>query len=102
MPFEMLHDRTLDTGGAIQTPAAAQHRRALQRTVHPDSRRFGSRVGGSVLATYETSLYDEKGGNAERISDWPDMFGVSWRRPLTAPSPNSYLRVEEKRPPPIR
>ena len=50
--------------------------------------------GGSVLATYETSLYDEKG---ERRPDFglADLFGVSWRKTLDGPIPNSYLRVEE-------
>ena len=38
MPFEMLHDHTLDTARPLQTPAAAQHRRALRRTVRADPR----------------------------------------------------------------
>ena len=55
--------------------------------------------GGSVLATYETSLYDESG---KRRQDFglADLFGVSWRKTLDGPIPNSYLRVEETRPRP--
>ena len=92
MPFEMLHDRTLDTAGRFKLlllPNIA----ALSNEQCAQIRRFVE-SGGSVLATYETSLYDEKG---ERRPDFglADLFGVSWRKTLDGPIPNSYLRVED-------
>ena len=99
MPFEMLHDRTLDTAGRFKLlllPNIA----ALSNEQCAQIRRFVE-GGGSVLATYETSLYDETG---ERRADFglADVFGVSWRKTLDGPIPNSYLRVEDKRAPPSR
>src|SRR5882724_6267113 len=92
MPFEMLHDRTLDTGGRFKLlllPNIA----ALSSEQCAQIRRFVEN-GGSILATYETSLYDE---NGERRPDFglADVFGVSWRKTLDGPIPNSYLRVED-------
>ncbi len=92
MPFEMLHDRTLDTAGRFKLlllPNIA----ALSNEQCAQLRRFVE-SGGSVLATYETSLYDEKG---DRRTDFglADVFGVSWGKTLDGPIPNSYLRVEE-------
>jgi type 1 glutamine amidotransferase len=92
MPFEMLHDRTLDTAGRFKLlllPNIA----ALSREQCAQIRGFVE-SGGSVLATYETSLYDEQG---ERRPDFglADVFGVSWRKTLEGPIPNSYLRVED-------
>jgi hypothetical protein len=92
MPFEMLHDRTLDRVDRFKLlllPNIA----ALSNEQCAQIRRFVEN-GGSVLATYETSLYDEKG---ERRPDFglADVFGVSWRKTLDGPIPNSYLRVED-------
>ena len=92
MPFEMLHDRTLDTAGRFKLlllPNIA----ALSNEQCGQIRRFVE-AGGSVIATYETSLYDESG---VRRADFglADVFGVRWRKTLDGPIANSYLRVED-------
>ncbi len=92
IPFEMLHDQTLDSAGRFKLlllPNIA----ALSESQCAAIRKF-VRGGGSVVATYETSLYDE---NGRRRGDFglADLFGVSWRKTLDGPIPNSYLRVEK-------
>jgi hypothetical protein len=93
IPFEMVHDRLLDDEhvsrfkvlifpniAALSDPQCRQIREFVQR-------------GGSVVATYETSLYDEWG---VRRSDFglASLFGASFAGGLDARMMNSYLRLE--------
>ena len=93
IPFEMVHDQLLD----------AEHTAAFQVLILPniavlsdeqcaEIRAFAAR-GGGVVATYETSLYDE---NGERRPNFglADLFGASFDGALDARMQNSYLRLE--------
>ncbi len=93
IPFEMVHDQLLD----------AAHTASLQVLVFPNIaalsdgqcgqiREFVAR-GGGLVATYETSLYDERG---ERRRDFglADLFGASFDGDIDARMQNSYLRLE--------
>ncbi len=93
VPFEMVHDRLLD----------AEHLAGLRTLVLPniaalsdqqcDQLRAFVRRGGSLVATFETSLYDERG---RRRADFglADLFGASAQGVAEGPVKNSYLNVE--------
>ena len=91
MPFEMVNDRLLD----------AEHLKGFKLLVLPniaclsdeqcnELKKFAER-GGSIVATFETSLYNEKG---EKRSDFglKELFGISFDG-VEGPMQNSYLRL---------
>jgi glycosyl hydrolase family 42 (putative beta-galactosidase) len=97
LPFEMAHDGLLDAArlsrfrtlilpniAALSTQQCAQLRDFVQR-------------GGGLVATYETSLYDEQG---ERRPDFglADLFGASYAGKVEFRMQNSYLTVEGAHP----
>jgi Hypothetical glycosyl hydrolase 6/Beta-galactosidase trimerisation domain len=94
VPFEMVHDRLLD----------AEHMDRFKTLILPNIaalsddqcrqlRAFVDR-GGSLVATYETSLHDEWGA---RRADFglADLFGVSARGRTEGPLKNSYLELQQ-------
>ena len=94
IPFEMVHDRMLEPAHTdrfkvllLPNIAALSEMQCSQLRAYVDR-------GGSLVATYETSLYDEWG---VRRSDFglAGLFGVSFRARLDGPIQNSYLIVEK-------
>jgi hypothetical protein len=92
VPFEMVHDRLLgadhlDQYKTLILPNIA----ALSDEQCRQLRAFVDK-GGSLIATYETSLYNELGS---RRSDFglADLFGVSFRGHGQGPMRNAYLRL---------
>ena len=92
IPFEMVNTRLLDP----------EHLKPFRLLVLPniatlsDSqcdqlRQFVQR-GGSLVATFETSLYDEM-GNQRTDFGLADLFGVSFDKGVEGPMQNSYLRL---------
>ena len=96
IPFEMVHDRLLDSAhidrfkvlilpniAALSDEQCNQIRQYLLR-------------GGSIVATFETSLYDEWG---ERRNNFglADVFRVQYKGHIDGPMQNSYLTVEKDR-----
>ncbi len=49
--------------------------------------------GGSMVATFETSLYDEK-GNQRKDFGLSGLFGISYDQEIEGPMQNSYLRLK--------
>ncbi len=96
IPFELVHDRLLD----------AEHLAAFRTLILPNIAALSDaqcaqlvafvRRGGSIIATYETSLFDEW-GQPRADFGLRDLFGVSFvgRRP--GPVRNSYLRLEHEK-----
>jgi len=94
IPFEMVHDRLLDKASAFRVlilPNIA----ALSNAQCAQLREYVAR-GGKIIATHETSLYDEWG---QRRSDFglADLFGVNFGGRVEGPMKNAYLRLEHER-----
>jgi hypothetical protein len=53
--------------------------------------------GGSLVATFESTLYDEWGKRRERFG-LGDLFGVRPSGPTQGPMRNSYLRLDKRTP----
>ena len=94
IPFEMVHDRLLDAGHTSQfRTLVLPNIAALSDDQCAQLRQFVER-GGSLVATYETSLYDEWGVR-RRDFGLADLFGLSATGPAEGPLKNSYLNVEK-------
>jgi hypothetical protein len=93
IPFEMIHDRMLDeTNLASISTLILANTAALSDAQCDQLRAFVAR-GGNLVATYETSLYDEWG---VRRADFGlgDLFGVAVDGEAEGPVRNSYLEIE--------
>jgi len=92
IPFEMVNDRLLD----------AEHLKPFKLLILPNIAALSEkqckqirqyvRGGGSLVATFETSLYDEW-GKQRRDFGLADLFGVSYNDRVEGPMKNSYLRL---------
>jgi hypothetical protein len=92
VPFEMINADVLD----------ADHLKPFKLLILPNLTRLSNAQcdqirkfvegGGSLLATFESSLYDEAGN--QRIDfGLGDLFGVSYDNGVEGPMQNSYLRL---------
>lgn len=94
IPFEMVNDRLLDEEHLNPFKLLVLPNSAALSNEQCDRLRKFVQKGGSLLATFETSLYDE---NGNRRSDFglADLFGVSFQQKVEGPMQNSYLRLKE-------
>jgi len=103
-PWKSLRDFHIPTASTISSyekarPNSRAHRinnfgwAKLNRRSGPSALAKRTAGGGGVVATYETSLYDEWG---VRRSDFglSNLFGASYDDALDARMQNSYLRLE--------
>jgi hypothetical protein len=93
MPFEMVNDKMLDAGylkpyKLLILPNIA----ALSDNQCEQLRKFVE-GGGSLVATFETSLYNEEGKPRSNFG-LTDLFGVSFDNGVEGPMKNSYLRLK--------
>jgi hypothetical protein len=97
IPFEMLHDGLLDAAHTGRFKVLVLPNIAALSDAQCAQLRDFVRRGGSLVATYETSLYDERGA---RRSDFglADLFGASYDGGIDARMQNSYLRLEGRGP----
>ncbi|MGZ8559025.1 MAG: alpha-amylase family protein [Chitinophagaceae bacterium] len=93
IPFEMVNDKMLDevhlaAFKLLVLPNIA----ALSDNQCSQLKKFVEN-GGSIVATFETSLYDELGKPRTNFG-LSDMFGVSYGNGVEGPMRNSYLRLK--------
>ena len=93
VPFEMVNDRLLDAEHLNPFKLLILPNIAALSDAQCDQLREYVGRGGSIVATFETSLYDEHG---ERRQDFglADLFGVSRKDRVEGPMKNSYLRLK--------
>jgi len=93
IPFDVVNDKLLDEQSLkkyklLILPNIA----ALSEAQCEQLRRFVEK-GGSIVATFETSLYDEDGKPRSNFG-LSDLFGVSYGKGIEGPMKNSYLRLK--------
>jgi hypothetical protein len=94
IPFEMVHDRLLEPARIDRFKALIFPNIAALSDEQCRQIRDYVRRGGGIVATYETSLYDERGVR-RRDFGLADLFGASFAGGLDARMQNSYLRLEK-------
>ncbi len=94
VPFEMVHDGLLDLKRLARYRLLILPNVAALSDAQCEQLRAYVRRGGNLLATYETSLYDEWG---RRRGDFglADLFGARFHGRVEGPMHNSYLRLEK-------
>ena len=95
IPFEMVHDRLLDAEHVGQFKTLILPNIAALSDAQCDQLRAYVENGGSLIATYETSLYNQVGVRRKDFG-LADLFGVEWNGRIESPMQNSYLRLEHE------
>jgi hypothetical protein len=101
VPFDMVYD------GALSAEALARFRVLVLPSIaflsdeECEQIRYFIEGGGSVVATYETSLRDEAGRRREDFG-LADLFGVRYVEHRPGPIKNAYLLVEDPAHPLLR
>ena len=94
VPFEMVHDRLLDPEHVDQFKTLILPNIAALSDEQCAQLKGYVERGGSIVATFESSLYDEWGVRRENLG-LADLFGVDVAGPVEGPIKNAYLRVEK-------
>ncbi|MGH9448814.1 MAG: beta-galactosidase trimerization domain-containing protein, partial [Terriglobia bacterium] len=94
IPFEMVHDELLDSEHVGPFRMLILPNIAALSTGQCDQIREYVKRGGSVIATYETSLYDEWGVRRKDFG-LASLFGTSFAGRVEGPMLNSYLTLEK-------
>jgi hypothetical protein len=97
IPIDIVHDEDLSTDRLGQYRVVVLPNAALLSDATCDVLRQYAAGGGSVVATFETSLYDEW-GNIRKDFALSELFGASVKSSVEGPLSNSYLQVERQHP----
>jgi len=93
IPFEMVNDRLLDDEHLKQFKLLILPNIAALSETQCEQLRQYVKSGGSLVATFETSLYDQDGKRRQNFG-LTDLFGVSYNDRVEGPMKNSYLRLK--------
>jgi hypothetical protein len=93
IPFDAVNDQLLDEEHLKNYKLLILPNIALLSDQQCEQLRQFVQRGGSVVATFETSLYDEN-GNPRNNFGLSELFGVSFDRSVDGPMKNSYLRLK--------
>jgi len=93
IPFEMVNDRLLEAEHLKPFKSLILSNVAALSEAQCEQLRQYVKSGGSIVATFETSLYDQ-GGKRRQNFGLRDLFGVSYNDRVEGPMKNSYLRLK--------
>ncbi len=93
IPFEMVNASLLDPEHLKPFKLLVLPNIASLSDVQCDQLRRFVEGGGSIVATFETSLYDVE-GNTRKDFGLNNLFGVSYDQKVEGPMQNSYLRLK--------
>ena len=94
IPFEMVHDHLLDREHTEQFRTLILPNIAALTTQQCEQIHEFVERGGGIVATYETSLYDEWGVRRQDFG-LASLFGASFAGSKEGPMQNSYLSLEK-------
>ena len=94
IPFEMVHDELLDAKDVDQFKTLILPNIAVLSDEQCQKLWDFVTRGGSLIATFETSRYDEWGECRDNLG-LADLFGVDVAGEVDGPMQNSYLRLEK-------
>lgn len=94
IPFDMVHDQLLDAGQIARFRTLILPNIAALSNAQCEQLRAFVRRGGNLVATHETSLYDEWG---VRRADFglADLFGARFTGKIDSGVRNSYLNIDK-------
>jgi hypothetical protein len=95
IPFEMVHDRLLDEQRLAPLKTLILPNIAALSDAQCDQLRAFVQRGGGLIATHETSLYDER-GRLRKNFGLTDLFGVNFAGRVERRMQNTYLRLEHE------
>jgi len=93
VPFEMVNDKLFDPEYLKAYKLLILPNIAALSDQQCDQLRKFVEQGGSIVATFETSLYNEE-GNQRSDFGLSELFGVSFNKTVEGPMRNSYLRLK--------
>lgn len=91
IPFDMVNDQLLDAAQLVNYTLIILPNIAALSNVQCEQLQQFVRNGGRIIATFETSLYDENGEQRNNFG-LADLFGVSYGESVEGPMKNSYLK----------